>query len=159
MVVFQELRESVEKIFWKRDPFPVSLNIHQLSSIDSIWCYFLKKKSLGLFQEIRLLRVFPGASAGKESTCSVGDLGSIPGLGRSPGEGKSYPLQYSGLENSMDSIVHAIAKSQTQLSIFHFQTSGRQKSLFSSFSLVCYLGSLSALTLSFSPQRSSVIHP
>ena len=46
---------------------------------------------------------FPDSSVGKESTCSVGDLGSIPGLGRSPGEGKGYPLQYSGLENSMDS--------------------------------------------------------
>ena len=45
---------------------------------------------------------FPGCSAGKESACSVGYLGSIPGLGRSPGEGISYPLQYSGLENSMD---------------------------------------------------------
>ena len=45
---------------------------------------------------------FPGGSAGKESTCSVGDLGLIPGLGRSPGEGKGHPLQYSGLENSMD---------------------------------------------------------
>ena len=46
---------------------------------------------------------FPGGSAGKESTCNVKDLGSIPGLGRLPGEGKGYPLQYSGLENSMDS--------------------------------------------------------
>ena len=46
---------------------------------------------------------FPGGSAGKESVCNVGDLGSIPGLGRSPGEGKGCPLQYSGLENSMDS--------------------------------------------------------
>ena len=45
---------------------------------------------------------FPGGSAGKESTCSAGDLGSIPGLGRSPGEGNSYPLQYSGLKNPMD---------------------------------------------------------
>ena len=44
---------------------------------------------------------FPGDKAGKESSCSVGDLGSIPGLGRHPGEGKGYPLQYSGLENSM----------------------------------------------------------
>ena len=44
---------------------------------------------------------FPGGSAGKESTCSAGDLGSVPGLGRSPGEGKGYPLQYFGLENSM----------------------------------------------------------
>ena len=53
---------------------------------------------------------FPGGSAGKESTCSVGDLGSIPRLGRSPGEGNSYPHQYSGLENSMDYIVHLMAK-------------------------------------------------
>ena len=51
---------------------------------------------------------FPFGSAGKESACNVGDLGSIPGLGRSPGEGKGYPLQYSGLENSMDSIVHRV---------------------------------------------------
>ena len=63
---------------------------------------------------------FLGGSAGKESTCNVGDLGSIPGLGRSPEEGKGYPLQYSGLENSMDCIVHGIIKSQTQLSDFHF---------------------------------------
>ena len=51
---------------------------------------------------------FPCGSAGKESTCNAGDLGSIPGLGRSPREGKSYPLQYSGLENSMDSIVYGV---------------------------------------------------
>ena len=63
---------------------------------------------------------FPGGSAGKESTCNVGDLGSIPGLGRSPGEGKGYPLQYSGLKNSRDCVVHGVAKSQTQLSDFHF---------------------------------------
>ena len=49
---------------------------------------------------------FPCSSAGKEFTCNAGDLGSIPGLGRSLGEGKGYPLQYSGLENSMDCIVH-----------------------------------------------------
>ena len=63
---------------------------------------------------------FPCSSAGKESTCNVGDLGSIPGLGRSPEEGKGYPLQYSGLENSMDFIVHGVAKNQTRLSDFHF---------------------------------------
>ena len=51
---------------------------------------------------------FPGGSDGKESACNVGDLGSIPGLGRSPGEGNSYPLQYSCLENSMDRIVQAV---------------------------------------------------
>ena len=47
---------------------------------------------------------FPGVSAGKKSTCNVGDLGSIPGLGKSPGEGNSYPHQYSGLENSLDCV-------------------------------------------------------
>ena len=56
---------------------------------------------------------FPGGSAGKESTWNVGDLGSIPGLGRSRGEGKGYPLQYSGLENSVHCVVLGVAKSQT----------------------------------------------
>ena len=63
---------------------------------------------------------FPGGSASKESACNVGDLGLIPELGRSPGEGKDSPHQYSGLENSMDCIVHGVAKSRTRLSDFHF---------------------------------------
>ena len=63
---------------------------------------------------------FPCGSAGKESACNVGDLGWIPGLGRPPGEGKGYPLQYSTLENSMDCIVHGVAKRQTQLNDLHF---------------------------------------
>ena len=63
---------------------------------------------------------FPGGSAGKESACNWGDLGSIPGLERSPEERNTYPLRYSGLENSMNCIVHGVAKSQTQLSDFHF---------------------------------------
>ena len=62
----------------------------------------------------------PCGSADKESACNAGDLGLIPGLGRSPEEGKGYPLQYSGLKNSMDSIVHGVAKSWTRLSNFHF---------------------------------------
>ena len=62
---------------------------------------------------------FPCGSAGKESAYNPGDLGLIPGLERSPGEGKGYPLHYSGLENSMDCIVHGIAKSWTWLSNFH----------------------------------------
>ena len=65
---------------------------------------------------------FPHSSLGKESACNVGDLGWIPGLGRSPGEGKGYPLQYSGLENSMDCIVHGVTKIRTQLSDFHFSS-------------------------------------
>ena len=53
---------------------------------------------------------FPDSSVGKESACNAGDTGSIPGVGRSLGEGKGYPLQYSGLENSMDGIVHVVPK-------------------------------------------------
>ena len=73
----------------------------------------------------RIKKGFPGSSAGKESACNAGDLGSIPGLGRSPGEGKGYPLQYACLENSMDggawqATVHRVSKSRTQLSNFHF---------------------------------------
>ena len=56
----------------------------------------------------------------EQSACNVGDLGPIAGLGRSPGEEKGYPLQYSDLENSMDGIVQEVAKSRTQLSNFHF---------------------------------------
>ena len=63
---------------------------------------------------------FPCGSAGKESPWNVGDLSLIPGLERSPGEGNSYPLLYSGLENSIDCIVHGVAKTQTQLSNFQF---------------------------------------
>ena len=63
---------------------------------------------------------FPDSSVGKESACNAGDPGLIPGSGRSTGEGKGYLLQYSGLENSMVSIVHGVAKSQTRLSDFHF---------------------------------------
>ena len=62
--------------------------------------------------------VFPCGSVGKESACNEGDLGSISTLGRSPGEGKGYPLQCSGLENSMDCIVHGVPKSQTRLTDF-----------------------------------------
>ena len=73
---------------------------------------FLNKKELSP-------KGFPCGSAGKESACSVGDLGSIPGLGRSPGEGNGYPLQYSGLENSVNCIIHGVAKSQTRLNDLH----------------------------------------
>ena len=62
---------------------------------------------------------FPGGSAGKESACNVGHLGSIPELGRSPGEGNGYLLQYSGLEISVDCIDHGVVKSRTRLSDFH----------------------------------------
>ena len=88
----QRFNSWLRKIFWRRDrlPSPVFLG-------------------------------FPcGFFSSKEPVCSVGDLGSIPGLGRSVGKWKGYPLLYSGLENSMDCIVHGVAKSRTRLSNFNF---------------------------------------
>ena len=66
-----------------------------------------------IMANLQCLMGFPDSSVAKESACNVGDLGLIPGLGRSRGEGKGYPLQYSGLENSKDCIVHGVAKSWT----------------------------------------------
>ena len=66
---------------------------------------------------------FPDSSVGKESTCNAGDPGSVPGSRRSTGEGIGYPLQYSGLENSMDCIVYGVARSQTELTDFHLHFS------------------------------------
>ena len=74
--------------------------------------HILRKKVKGY---LLFSQGFPCGSADKESACNVGDLGSIPGLGRSPGEEKGYPLQYSGLESFMDGIVHGVTKSLTQL--------------------------------------------
>ena len=71
---------------------------------------------------------FPGGSAGKESSCNVGDLSSIPGLGRSPGEGYDNPLQYSCLENSMD--YHGVAENRMQLSNFHFHVDSEVNQLY-----------------------------
>ena len=76
---------------------------------------------------------FPCGSAGKESACSVGNLGLIPGLRRAPGEGKGYPLQYSGLENSVSCIVLGVAKSQTRL---------KQLSTHASMSLLIKIGTV-----------------
>ena len=70
--------------------------------------------------EIKIHVPFPCGSADKESACNVGDLSSNPGLGRSPGEEHGNPLQHSGLEKSIECIVHGVAKSQTRLSDFHF---------------------------------------
>ena len=87
----QQFDSWVRKILWRRDSLPTPV-------------------FLG----------FPCGSAGKETVCNVGDLDLIPGLRRSPGKGKGYPLQYSGLENSMDCIIQRVAKSRTQMSNFHF---------------------------------------
>ena len=71
----------------------------------------LWKEMHNILNMTKLLLGSPCGSAGKESICSAGDLGSIPGLGRSPGDRKDYPLQYSGLENSMDCIAQGVKKS------------------------------------------------
>ena len=78
---------------------------------------------------------FPGGSDSKESACNVGDLGSTPESGRSPGEGNGYPLQYPGLENSMDrgtwwATVHGVAKTWTQLSAHVHMIRGKTKKFF-----------------------------
>ena len=80
--------------------------------------------------DLGLLHCFPGGSDVKESACNAGELGSIPVLGRSPGEWNSYPLQSSGLENSVDrglwqATVHGVTKSPTWLSNFHSCIAGR----------------------------------
>ena len=81
--------------------------------------YAEREHTFGQKQSVLLAwLVFPGGLAGEESACNLGNLGSIPGLGRSPGERKGYPLQYPGLEKSC--IVHGVAKSWTRLSDFHF---------------------------------------
>ena len=76
------------------------------------WSDQISIKQLDFFNS-RPARGVSRGSASKESTCNVGDLGLIPGLGRSSGEGKGYPLQYSGLDNFMDCIVHGVAELET----------------------------------------------
>ena len=83
--------------------------MHKRGLSDSVVDVCVNSRILVIVSVISLMG-FPCGLASKESTCNVGDLGSIPGLGRSPGEGKGYPFQYSGLENSMDSVVHGITK-------------------------------------------------
>ena len=79
------------------------------------------------------LGLFPGGSASKESACNEGDLGSIPGLGRPPGEGKGYPLQDSGLENSMDSIVHGVTRDRHDWATFTFNVTD----IYKIYTLLC----------------------
>ena len=83
---------------------------------------------------VGLHRTSASCGTDEEFACNVGALGLIPGLGRSPGEGKGYPLQYSGLQNSVDSIVHGVAKSQTPLTDLHFHSSENVFLLLYSFS-------------------------
>ena len=118
---FTDLREAKIKKWWK-----------------STFLFSLVKKGCSALQLKTYLNVsscFPSTfnsihshfgpslvTTGKESACNAGDPGSIPGLGRDPGEGKGYPLQYSGLETSMDCIAHGMAKNWTRLSDFHFHS-------------------------------------
>ena len=97
---------------------PPALSEHACTPVCVCSCMYWRET--GLLPRCSVFLGFPCGSAGKESACSVGDLGSVLGLGRSPGEGKGYPLQYSGLKNSMGCIVHGMAKSQTRLSSFDF---------------------------------------
>ena len=90
---------------------------------ESQWFIFFSTPPCGFQTFVSPPKNIPCGSAGKDSACNAGDLGLIPGLGRSPGEGKGYPLWYSGLENPMDYIVHWVAKSQRRLSDFHFTKS------------------------------------
>ena len=92
-----------------------------------LYVYIARRTPAGPHQALLVLFLehFPGASDGKESACNAGDLGSIPGLGKSLGEGNNHPLQYSCLENPVDrghcwAIVHEVAKSQTRLSFSFF---------------------------------------
>ena len=92
--------------------------------VDSIFFILQKRKQnskvFGVLSEATSLMGFPGGSVGKESPCNAGDVGLIPGSGRSPGEGHGNPLQYSCLENSMDrgawrATVHGVSKSWTRV--------------------------------------------
>ena len=82
--------------------------------------FHLCSSGCSLLSSLLLYPSFLCGTVGKESSCNTGDLGSIPGLGRSLGEGIGYPFQYSGLENSMDCIVHRVAKSQPDRATFTF---------------------------------------
>ena len=94
--------------------------MERVNSFEIVLCAWGEVGSSFIFFHMNTTAGFPGGSAGKESTYNVGELGSIPGLGRSLVERTSCPLQYSGLENSMDCIIHGITKSHTQPSDTHF---------------------------------------
>ena len=93
----------VGKIPWRRERLPTP--VFWPGEFHGLYSPWGRKESDTTERLSLSLLGFPGGSAGKESSCSAGDLGSIPGLERSPGEGKGYPLQYSGLENPVDCIL------------------------------------------------------
>ena len=130
-------------------PFPASL-------VPQLWTLVNKAMSLFFNTLSSFVMGFPGGSEAEASACNAGDLGSIPGLGRSPGEGNGSPLQYSCLENPMDgedwwAMVHGVAKSWTRLS--DFTSLHRFVTVFlprSKHLLISWLQSLS--TMIFEPQ-------
>ena len=118
------LRETFDCILVGGSEFSLSLSL-SLSDQQSClrWCVLVCLRAACLLiiwlVFLSCLLSFPSGSAGKESACNGGDLDLIPGLERSTGEWNGYPLQYSGLENSMECVVHRVAKSQTWLSDFN----------------------------------------
>ena len=130
--------------------------MYLVEMLDNIKSYRLEIYSYGLCLKYHfILRIYsyenkkfnvhqgsPGGSAGKESTCNVGDLALIPGLGRSPGEGKDYPLQYFGLENSMDCIIHRFSNPQSWTGLndfqFHYPTYGKSPYVLIVYLCYCY---------------------
>ena len=124
---FSVVNETEVDIFLEFTCFPLQGNKQYVCVLLNYFivvliCIFLVTYAVGylfLFIFVNYISSdFACGSVDKESACTEGDLGLIPGLGRSPGEGKGYPFQYSGLENSMKCIIHGIAKSGTQLSDF-----------------------------------------
>ena len=103
-------KKSFSRLELKHSSFKICLRVQQRFNVTT----------MVRIRKSHIENGLPCGSAGKESACNAGDLGLILGLDRSPGEGKGYPLQYSGLENSRDCIVHVIVKSLTRLSNFHF---------------------------------------
>ena len=110
-----------------------------LSTKHILFLFSILKKNGPNLSSFKASLGFPCGSVGKESICNVGDLCSILGLGRSPGEGRGYPLQYLGLENSMSCIVYGVAKSQTRLSNFHFHSKDEEYCLWFSYMPVIFL--------------------
>ena len=101
-----------------------ALSFQCLSAGSAVNDRYALQKSVGARNIKPILMGFPDNSVGKESSAMQETPDSIPRFGRSPGEGQGYPLQYSGLENFMDCIIHGVAKSRTGLSDFHILTSG-----------------------------------
>ena len=111
---------------WGIGEYRKGLEVPKYTSISlmiKLASFIILSRMSSILSELNIIKVlyfsgFPDSSVGKESACNVGDLGLTPGLGRSSGEGKGYPLQYSGLENSMDCIVHGVTKSRNDWATF-----------------------------------------